>query len=273
MTAQSVEPCTPWPIYWTCDVSTYSPTLTGIAVSTATHILWALSGRRFGTCSVTLRPCSKGCNNATEGGMPGGGYAWPWSAYGSPLASAAWDGSFWFPQGCGNCAYDNCSCTYVAETLLPSPVADVTAVKVDGALLPSSSYRLDNGRILVRTDGPDWPWCNDLTKDDTQVGTWSVTADYGLAVPSSAQGAMGQMACEILKGMVGANDCGLPTTVTHLLRQGVDISFPDINALLTEGRTGLYLVDLFLAAVNPYKLQERARVYAVDSAQSRRTST
>lgn len=270
MTAQSVEPCNPWPVFWTCDISAYSPAQTGVAVSAASHFLWALSGRRFGTCSVTLRPCRKQCYG---GDWPGNSYAWPWSAYGSPVAGYGWDGGFFFPMGCGSCSYENCSCGYVPEVLLPSPVADVTAVKVDGAVLASSAYRLDNNRILVRVDGQDWPQCNDLTKDDTQVGTWSVTADYGLAVPSSAQPAMGQMACEILKGITGANDCGLPTTVTHLLRQGVDVTFPDINALLTEGRTGLYLVDTFLAAVNPYKLQERARVYNVDAPPTRRTGT
>jgi hypothetical protein len=242
--------------------------VTGYAVQSASRFLWALSGRRFGTCSVTLRPCRKQCYSS----WPGNSYAYPWSSYGAPLASAAWDASYWFPLGCGTCG-DDCSCKYVPEINLPGPVADVTAVKVDGALLPTSSYRLDNNRILVRTDGQDWPRCNDLTQADTAVGTWSVTTDVGTAVPQSGQLAVGQLACEILKAITGEDDCRLPSTVTNLVRQGVSITFPDINALLTEGRTGLYLCDLFLAAENPNRLDQRARVYNVDHPSYRRAGT
>jgi hypothetical protein len=261
-------PCNPWPVYWSCDVSTYSPVVTGYAVNAASRFLWALSGRRFGTCSVTLRPCRRQCYEV----WPGGTYAYPWSSYGAPMASAAWDFAYWFPFVCSSCG-DNCSCQYVPEIKLPGPVNDVTQVKVDGAVLPTSAYRLDNSRILVRTDGQDWPRCNNLTLDDTQVGTWSTTFDVGTQVPQSGQLAVGQLACEILKAITGEDDCRLPSTVTNLVRQGVSITFPDINALLTEGRTGLYLCDLFLAAENPNRLDQRARVYNVDHPSVRRTNT
>jgi hypothetical protein len=262
-------PCSSWTPYWASDVSTFSPVLTGYAVESATRFLWALSGRRFGTCQVTWRPCRKDCYDM----WPGGSYAYPWSSYGAPLASAAWDFAYWFPFMCGGCNSDSCSCSYVSETILPAPVADVTQVLVDGAVLPSSSYRIDNTRILVRTDGQHWPRCNDLTKAATEVGTWSVTADVGLAVPISAQFAVGELAYEILKAATGDDSCGLPSTVTGLVRQGVSITFPDINELLTEGRTGLYLCDLFLAAENPNRLTARARVYNIDRPFVRRTDT
>lgn len=265
-------PCSPWPIYWgqLCQdfVSTASPTATGYAASTATHILWALSGRQFGTCPVALRPCRECCD---EQWYPGS-YAYPWSSYGSPLVSAGWDASYWFPLGCGSCPRNNCSCNVVSEVRLPARVNDVTEVKVDGAVLSASAYRLDDNRFLVRTDGSPWPRQNDLNKADTQTGTWSVTADYGITVPDSGRIAMGEMTCQILRAMSN-EDCQLPQNVTQLVRQGVTISFPPIQALLAEGRTGLYLTDMFLTMTNPNKLDSRPRIYSPDRIPPRRTGT
>ena len=265
-------PCTPWPVYWgqLCQdvVSTSSPTATGYAATTATHILWALSGRQFGTCPVTLRPCRENC---WEGGYPSA-IAYPWSAYGSPIASVGWDASYWFALGCGSCPQGNCSCNTVSEVRLPARVNAVTAVKVDGAVLPTTAYRLDNNRLLVRTDGSLWSRCNDLNKDDTQTGTWSVTADYGVTVPDSGRFAMGELACQILRALSN-QDCQLPQNVVRLVRQGVTVDFPPIQALLAEGRTGLYLTDLFLTAVNPNRLDQRARVYSPDRIPPRRAGT
>lgn len=262
-------PCTPWPIYWgdLCDVSVYSPTVTGYAATTATHVLWAMSGRQFGTCPVTLRPCRDTCRDT----WPQGAYAYPWAAYGTPLASAGWDASYWFALSCGNCL-EGCSCKEVSQVHLPARVNGVTAVKVDGAVLSPAAYRLDDNRLLVRTDGNQWPLCNDLTQDDTRAGTWSVTADYGITVPDSARFAMGELTCQLLRAISG-QDCALPQNVTQLVRQGVTINFPTIQELLQNKRTGLFLVDLFLESVNPNRLDQRARVYSVDRPGARRTNT
>jgi hypothetical protein len=268
-------PCSNWPIYWgdLCAdfVSTASPTATGYAATTATHLLWSLSGRQFGTCPVTLRPCRENCWEGQASGYTGN-YAYPWSSYGSPLASAGWDASYWFPLGCGSCIRGSCSCSVVSQVWLPSRVNAVTSVKADGVALPATSYRLDDNQFLVRTDGSLWPRCNDLTKDDTQAGTWSVTADYGITVPDSARMAMGEMTCQILRAMSN-QDCQLPQNVQRLVRQGVTVEFPPVQALLAEGRTGLYLVDLFLTMTNPHKLDQRARVYSPDRMTPRRAGT
>lgn len=258
-------PCSDWVPYWTCDVSARSPALTGYAVNAATRVLWGLSGRRFGTCTVTLRPCRTECYDS----WPGGWSQWDTTAQGTTVWS---DYRYWFPLGCGSCSGGGCSCASVSEAVLPSPVSTVVQVKVDGTPLVTGAYRVDNNRLLVRTDGQAWPYCNNLNKDDTQTGTWSVTAAYGEEVPTSARFAVGELACEIIKASTGT-DCRLPAGVTSLARQGVTISIPDFGELFKDGRTGLYLVDMFLASENPNRLQQRGRVYSVDHPSVRRTNT
>lgn len=257
-------PCADWPVYWICDVSAESPSLTGYAVSMATRVLWKLSGMQFGTCTVTLRPCRRECY---------GDWPWGWTEWGTAYpGTTVWsDYRYWFPLSCGTCS-SGCSCTELSEVLLPTPVNQIVSVKLDGTPMATGSYRVDDNRRLVRTDGQTWPRCNDLTKDDTQAGTWSVTATYGQDIPDSARMAMGELACEILKAGKG-QDCRLPPGVTQLVRQGVTIQYPDVGQLLKDGRTGLYLVDLFLAAENPNGLRQRARFFSVDRPQHRRAGT
>lgn len=261
----SVAPCADWPITWTCDTTGVDPGIVSLAVTTATHVLWALSGRRFGVCQVTLRPCRRECQT--------GGF---YDDFGPPWSASYWPqpaliGGLWFNLGCGGCAGD-CSCTTVSEVLLPAPVYRVTEVLIDGTPMVTGGYRLDNNRILVRTDGGEWPACNDLNLDDDQPGTWSVTAEYGEPIPDSARLAMGELACEIIRAATGG-DCRLPAGVQQLIRQGVTINFPDVGELFERGRTGLWLVDAFIATWNPSHLKTRSRVYRVDRPTVRRTGT
>lgn len=259
-------PCEDWPVEWNCPelVAAASPVLTGYAVTMATRVLWRLSGMQFGTCTVTLRPCRRECYDT----MPWGSGQWD----GLASTPAPWpDWRYWLPLSCGSCG-SGCSCSTVSEVLLPSPVNRIVSVKLDGAPMATGSYRVDNNRILVRTDGQQWPFCNDLSKDDTQAGTWSVTAAYGQDIPVGARLAMGELACEIVKAGNG-EDCRLPPGVIQLARQGVTIQYPDVGQLLKDGRTGLYLVDLFLASENPDGLKQRGRFYSVDRPTQRRAGT
>ena len=259
-------PCSTWPVTWTCDVDTLNPAVTGLAVSMATETLWALTGQRFGLCEVTLRPCRRDCYD----GRFFDDYGPSWSG-GPSYPQPALIGGQWFNLTCGSCNGD-CSCSTVSEVLLPAPVNRIVEVKVDGTPLVTGAYRVDNNRLLVRTDGGDWPRCNDLTLADTEPGTWSVTAVYGEDLPDGAELAMGQLACEIAKAADGA-DCKLPAGLQQLVRQGVTISYPDVGELFRQGRTGLYLVDMFVATWNPNRLRTRSRVYSVDRPTVRRTGT
>ena len=258
-------PCEDWPVQWTCDLDTLNPAVTGLAVSMATETLWGLTGQRFGLCEVTLRPCRRDCHTGSffdDFGPP-----WAGGSYPQP----ALIGGQWFNLTCGSC-HGGCSCSTVSEVLLPAPVLRIVEVLIDGTPLVTGAYRVDNNRLLVRTDGGEWPRCNDLTLSDTEVGTWSVTAVYGEELPDGAALAMGQLACEIAKAADGG-DCKLPVGLQQLVRQGVTISYPDVGELFRQGRTGLYLVDMFVTTWNPNRLRTRSRVYSVDRPSVRRAGT
>lgn len=257
-------PCASWDAVWTCDVSCESPTVTAQAVELATEVVWALSGRQFGLCEVTLRPCRREC---TDFPWPSGGYS-EWA--GTTWISPALISGQWFNVICGRCTR-GCSCSSISEVLLPAPVHDVVQVKIDGVVVTGSDYRLDDNRILVLLNG-DWPTCNDLALADTEPNTWSVTARYGLEVPAGGAWAVGELACELIRARNG-EDCRLPRNVTQLVRQGVTIQFPDVRELMREGLTGLYLVDQFVTTWNPSHLRRRSGTYSVDQPPARRAGS
>lgn len=262
-------PCEVWPAYFPCDVSCQSPTVTGQAVELATEVVWALSGRQFGLCEVTLRPCRREC---TSFPWPGDGtYAGNWTQWaGSGWINPTLIAGQWFNVVCGRCTTE-CSCSSISEVVLPAPVAEVVQVKIDGVVVSGSDYRLDNDRLLVLLNG-EWPHCNDLALPDTEVGTWSITARYGDDVPEGGKWAVGELACELMKALAG-EDCRLPRNVTQLVRQGVTIDFPPVAELMARGQTGLYLVDQFIATWNPNGLRRRSGVYDVDKPPHRRVGT
>lgn len=261
---------TPWPVRWSCDVSTYSATATGTAVQLATATIWALTGRQFGLTTVTLRPCR---DYARDTPFPDAWLSWPGTQQ-PPLGATA-SGGYWgywgVPALCGSCS-QGCSCTGLATVRLPAPVHAVTSVRVDGAPLVTGSWRVDDYRWLVRTDGLLWPTQNNMSLDDTHLGTWSVTAVFGTLPPPGSEVAVGELACQLLRAMNG-EDCRLPSTVTSLVRQGVTIQMPDPAQMFQTGLTGLYTVDLFIQTWNPGRLRARAQTYAIDRPTHRRVGT
>ena len=227
----------------------------------ATQVVDALSGRQFGLCPVTIRPCLRECLTTPYVGSLD---SWPGSDLPTSPALAQ--------VSCGGGCTDTCSCTSLSEVVLPAPVNEIIEVKVDGTPLITGSYRVDDNRFLVRTDGESWPRCNDLNEADTEIGTWSVTFTVGQPVPEGGKWAVGELACQLLLAARG-EDCRLPRTVSRLVRQGVTIEFPDMIDLFKNGLTGLYLVDLFVKSVNPAGLVQRSKTYSVDGTLARRAGT
>jgi len=251
--------CEPWPVIWCPNLPTGSEAVTGNALAAASEALWAATAQRFGLCTETIRPCRRDCG----GSWPFADSWWEWMG-GTWPRPLLYDGA-WYNITCGGCA-NGCSCGVLEEALLPGPVYEIIEVKVDGVPLPTTSYRLDNGRLLVRTDGGRWPACQDLAAEDTEVGTWSVTARFGEPVPILGQQAVGELACEMVRAMLG-EDCRLPKNIQQLVRQGITISFPEDSELVSR----LYFGGMFIRAFNPAGLVARPQVYDVDGPMFRRT--
>lgn len=231
----------------------------------STEIIWRLSGKQFGHCPVTVRPCRQQCAD-----RPAYGY---WEGM---LWTPVLDMGFWYNTKCWKCAPSGCSCSELCEVDLPGPVAEITQVKVDGGVLDPSEYRVDNGRKLVRTattvsaTAPAcWPTCQELAKPDTEVGTFSVTY-LRSEVPEGALWAAGLLACQLIKACNGDAECALPAKAQRIARQGVTVELTPVLVKAGEFATNIPEVDLWLQSVNPYKAKAPSRVYSVDRPSPRR---
>jgi hypothetical protein len=237
-----------------CDCPDASETVINDAILAASEILYALSGRQFsGICGETVRPCAEG--------SPLPGFAWSrWTYPWLPQRN----GTTWINIGpaCGcHIAFD-CACGGIPQVNLGrSDVTEIIGVNIDGVALSASAYRLDHGQWLVRTDGANWPCCQDLSKEIGETGTWYIELNHGLAAPQSGKAAAKRLASELIKSCEGVA-CDLPQRVQTITRQGVSMTLLDPQDFLAEGRTGLYEVDLFIAAVNPHGLSRRATVWS-----------
>lgn len=235
------------------------------ALCAASELVWALTGRQFGLCRVKIRPCRKACNPCGDVGLDsfGYGFGYPWM----PMHTE----TGWInvpPCGCPG----DCGCSALCEVDLPYPACCINEVKVDGVVLPSTAYRVDNFKKLVRVDGGCWPDCQELALPDTEVGTFSIDVTYGKEPPMLVKKAAGFLACELLKSCVGA-PCQLPQRVQTISRQGFSASFLDPMDFVENGKTGLYLVDMAIKAYNPNGLSRRSTVWSPDAGPKWRRTT
>lgn len=232
----------------------------------ATEYLWRWTKGAFGTCAETVRPCRQDCQPSTFWGgrpayLPGSGAPW------TPALIAG----KWYNLGC-TCG-DTCGCSVVHEITLPPPVSSIVSVVIDGEVLDPDSYRVDNGKSLVRLDGNGWPTCNDMSSPSASgtgaEGTWEVTYLRGSEVPVGGQVAAGILAAEFAKSACGV-DCALPKRVTSVTRQGVSIGILDTFDDIEVGHTGIWLVDSWVASIK--SAPRRSRVASPDFRPMRRTT-
>lgn len=151
-------------------------------------------------------------------------------------------------------------------------VTEVSEVLIDGAALDPAEYSIVDERYLQRMagTGPEyanegWPLHQHIDRLTSEPGTWSVTFSYGTVPPISGVTAASKLACELVKAYARSEDCQLPGRVTTLNRQGVSMTLID-PAMLAQGLTGIYEVDLFIEAVNPTKSRGGALVWSPDLA-------
>ena len=128
--------------------------------------LRTLTAYRLATCPVKLRPASAGCLGiptwveapVATGRMSNGSYI-PVPFRSAPFIPIAVGGS-WYNITCA--CESGCSCQFVPTIVLPSNAGGIDYIKIGADTLPRTAYRIDNGNLLVRTDGEKWPLRPDL---------------------------------------------------------------------------------------------------------------
>ncbi|URC17643.1 head-to-tail adaptor [Gordonia phage Tardus] len=246
-----------WPLIIPVDDRTWWDALTADertqAQNWATEILWALSGRVFGTRLVTVRPSHRPPRRgSTYDGTLSPGRHGVYAASGLLIGSTAQ-----VLTQC-SCIVDDCRHQTAADLALPGPVAEVVEIRIDGAVVPDTTYRIRNHRWVRRTDGRAWPMRQNLNAADNEVGAFAVTYRQGIDAPEAAQYAAGIMAVEYIKSRRGQK-CRLPRGVTEANRNGLQVTI-DPRAYFAEGMTGIEDVDQWLLAVNPHRLSQTSEV-------------
>lgn len=262
-------PCS-WDVDTSCcdDWDSYDPSLQQAAAEYGALMVWASTGRRFGACTRTVRPCRRDCEDC------GGAAGWYYSdgTFMPYLLNGVWR-NCWCGTGSG-CM----SCRPTCQIWLTPPVSGIVEVRFSGSgVVDPATYRVDDWQWLVR-QGPAvsgsgvtdcWPIHNDFNVPVTgslapvDDSAWEVTYLWGMPVPGILQRAAGELACEWAKNCLG-QACRLPQRVTSISRQGVTVSLADVDQLLENGLTGLTTVDNVIRAFNPYRLVSRMKIASPD---------
>lgn len=223
--------CEPWPIRWACDITDEDPALLALAQEAAQGILWSLSGRRVGVCSQVeqYRPA---CEDRCFG-------PWDW----------------WGPGVEWRLGYQPRYCCRLP--LEQKPVRAIHLIEVDGVPLDPSGYVLERDSVLRL--GACWP-CGGMC----ELAPIEITYSWGIDPPPLAELAMGELACEILRGLTGA-DCRLPSNAIAVTRQGITVDLGDAATLWEQNRVGLPLSDLFIRQMNPGRLVSQSKVWTPDA--------
>lgn len=224
----------------------------------ATSLLWRWTGKVYGPCETRVRPARSDCSGSTYRGT-------------QPRWQPVLIDGAWRNVSCGYCG-DLCLCDRLYAVRLPGPIASIVDVTVDGATVDPAAYRVDDHAYLVREDGESWPVANDLTKPEGEEGTWTVTYTRGIEVPAAGKVAAGVLACEMAKALSGSTECQLPQRIQTITREGVTVGVVDPFEGLEQGRTGIWLVDSWVASITGTK--QRSRVFSPDQPRvSRETSS
>lgn len=264
-----VDVCYPDGTDWTCayapeDIATLDPVIKERSEALAWSVLSALTGYRVSLCPITIRPCSQGCQRHTwyvapvySGNVEGTGVYGPYIS-----------GGQWF-NGCGCAGPSDCSCTALCEVILPNEVGSITEVWLDGVLLPTTAYRVDNGRKVVLTNGECFPMCQDMEVNDPADGGVWIKYYPGVAPNDLLRYAAGVLANEFYLACSG-KDCRLPNGVTNIVRSGMSMTVQ--TGLFSDNVTGITEVDAVIRIYNPYGLKARPRVMSPDRNRGRITT-
>jgi hypothetical protein len=225
------------------------------ACKSASHLLWALSGRKFsGITTVTERYVSQFDPYFRTAGS------------GFKYLPTLIEGNVQnLPVGRDLRVYGN---DYLGDgtssrsrvRLRGRKVIRIHTVRDPGGnIVDPKKYYLADHSTLYGAPGANWTPFN-----------VEITYTYGSPPPTSGRTAAKILATELVKLYEGDETCALPQRVTSVSRQGVSYTVLDNQDFIEEMRTGLYAVDLFLKTVNPDRARARARVFSPDINRARR---
>lgn len=276
--APAEGPCEPWCTdaqVRACGLNTdeYDGAVVAFGVALASRVMWAASGRRYGLCETTVRPCHPG--NHQFGFHP---YS------GSPHPDSGIEVHYWQNGSL-------CGCQ-LPELWLPGPIAAVEEIIYDGVILPSSAYGIKtvgHGRrkTVVRFDTDaagnvvHWWRGNDLLRDptvsvapaspDEHAPAWQVTYWKGRSVPFVASEVTALLAAQFAKARCGGKcDEKIMAAVTRVARRGTTVDYTQKEAKETVAAVGHPLADVWLKSVNPFGRARRSRVIRADDNNPRR---
>lgn len=224
--------CSPWADTLPCADTGEGgddPEVIARALTIATWVVWALSGRQYGvSCPSTVRPCIGPCDH----------------------------------RPCPT----RCHLRSGVLLDLGRGGVTVTEVTVDGTALPPDAWRVQDGRWLRRLDGQPWPTVQDFDLPAGEPGTWSYTYTVGAPPPEAGVLAVQDYGCHVLLALRPGTDgrCKLPKRVRTVARQGVAIEMNDPTRFLVDGSTGIDSVDVFAGLANPGRSPEPPRVWSPD---------
>jgi hypothetical protein len=141
------------------------------------------------------------------------------------------------------------------------PVQEVISVTTgEGVLAPITDYVIANDAYLLRPSRGAW---------DFETGV-EVEYTYGTLPPAMGRQAAIALGNQFVLAYMGSDNCALPDRVTSVSRQGVQLTILDPQDFLSQGRTGIYEVDLFLSVSNPTGARKRAKVFSPDKPRGER---
>jgi hypothetical protein len=213
----------------------------------SSELLWALSGRRWYGAG-----CLEEAYLRSTPPRPGTA-SWPYHASWGEChcwLRAEWVNGYPLSGYLGD--WPHIGGVYAVK-LPRDTVTEVTSVTING--VPFTSYNLTRSGWLERVDGNSWDVCS---------GATVVNYRHGEPPPLGGVQACVTLGIELARDMYGIGKCRLPKRVSSVTRQGVTVDIVDSLDILERGGTGLTSVDLWLRAVNPEALPQRAGVWSPD---------
>lgn len=162
------------------------------------------------------------------------------------------------------------------------PVTAIVAVRENGVDQDPADYHIDEYRYIVKNDGTAFPRCANWYEaaagpdDDEEHGyVFEITVEHGIPAPRLLKRAVSALACNFysLNADDDCTDCDLPERITNISRQGVSWEVADFVALMQQGSTGIWAVDIAVKVFNPMGLQSPSFVWTPEIARGTRRFT